>query len=55
MTLLQMHCMEVHTFERRPSKPYIWRSTTLKFHTLVIPSLFAFVFVLSLGEDGHYI
>jgi ceramide kinase len=29
-----MHCMEVHTFERRPSKPYIWRSTTLKFHTL---------------------
>lgn len=32
---LQMHRVVIHTFERRVSKPYVWKSKTLEFHTAV--------------------
>lgn len=39
MLCLQMHRVVIHTFERRVSKPYVWKSKTLEFQTAVSRSL----------------
>jgi uncharacterized membrane protein len=44
LAMLQMHRVIIHTFERRLSKPYIWRSKTLELHTLVSTCLYMFAF-----------